>query len=268
MKENVKVLSCPPIVRTRGRYLYGQDGKQYVDLWLHDGKAVLGHTIPGYLRVLKSSISRGLLAPYPSVYQGRVAKLLRGLFPSHGCITFLPSDIAAQATLSAVLGGEVSVVDPALGESSSGNVLRWRPYANCSADFVESFDAVIPVLPVVSEFFPTIILTKKVIDYGGTYPPSPLILDGFVKAIAALNREVGDPPISQSLLDTVDNLGWKRVGPYVQVPFSGDKYQLFEAHMVTSGFIVPPTPDSPLILPWNISTGFEKQLITLLEQYS
>ncbi len=268
MKENIKTLSCPPIVRTRGRYLYGQDGNQYVDLWLHDGKAILGHTIPGYLRVLKSTISRGLLAPYPSVYQGRVAKLLHGMFPAHDCITFAPSDIAAETTLSVALGEKVTLFDPALGENLQGNVLKWRPYANCSEDVIDSFEAVIPTLPVVSEFFPTIVLTKKPLSYGGSYPPSPLILDGFIKAIAGLNRVGESLTLSQDLIEAVDTLGWKRVGPYVQVPFTGEDYQNFKSLMVSSGFIVPPSPENPLILPWDISAGFENRLISLFQQYS
>jgi len=72
----------PPIRRARGYRLYTADGRRLVDLWQDGGKALLGHTVPQLLNLLKDTASRGLFAPLP--YPGALQKLERTverLFP-------------------------------------------------------------------------------------------------------------------------------------------------------------------------------------------
>ncbi|HAF86106.1 MAG TPA: glutamate-1-semialdehyde aminotransferase, partial [Sphaerochaeta sp.] len=75
--------TMPIVVRARSFYLYDRYGLRYVDFFQNHGRAILGHRPDILQRSLKSTASRGLISEYPSVFEGRLEKLLARLFPDY-----------------------------------------------------------------------------------------------------------------------------------------------------------------------------------------
>lgn len=67
--------------RARGPYLYDQHGDRYLDLWLQDGAALLGHRPKGYAQLAKAEIDRGLWGAFPTPWHRRLKRSAARLQP-------------------------------------------------------------------------------------------------------------------------------------------------------------------------------------------
>jgi len=161
----------PPIRRARGYRLYTADGRRLVDLWQDGGKALLGHTVPQLLNLLKDTASRGLFAPLP--YPGALQKLERTverLFP-WGKLR-LYNDMGGRRDIwkragsrdkigSSTLPLPENVIDLAYAELPSPGTanhplgILWRPYAQDETD--ASIPLLSPKLAALAERGPLVI---------------------------------------------------------------------------------------------------------------
>ncbi len=270
-------MNYPKIVRTRGYKLHDLHGKQYIDLWLADGDALLGHTIPHYTRAIKSTLSRGLFAPYPSIYQGRVEKLLLELFPDFPYVVYLPKEISLVDAIQRVATEQSlnpTITDMAFQTPPYKDILLWRPFANKEQSGAGSIDSeyfgavqlIIPKLPVVSDVFPKLILARSPISSITSSMQSPFVYDGMVKVLAHLRSALQSVYRMPTPLESaIDRLGWQRIGPYVHTPFSQVVYESFVKSGLERGFFLPPNQETPLILPRELSSGEQAKLIGFLE---
>ena len=71
----------PMVLRARDFHLYRDNGKRLTDLWLQDGKAVLGHKAPKVIVELKNAAERGLFSSLPHPLERRFLKALEVFFP-------------------------------------------------------------------------------------------------------------------------------------------------------------------------------------------
>jgi hypothetical protein len=278
----------PAISRARGFRLYTPDGRRIVDLWQYGGRAVLGHNPPAVLREMKNTAERGLFAPFPGPHEKRFLKALSALLPCYGFRLF-PGDTALRRFLAAS-GISAAVRDPALSplaaslsmpavsqaEPSPPPVL-WRPFLDSKSRTAPAGGAapfLIPVLPLPWAGAPRVLAfdlanaaaSAVMADAGD--PLSPVILAAATRAvydlIAALDR--GRPAFPKIARVLSQGGFWRLRGIYLSlaaVPGDGDYTALF-CRFLDAGYLLPPIPGGPLILPGELSPGEEAKLAALL----
>jgi len=271
----------PHILRARNYRLYLADGRRLVDLWLNGGAAVLGHTPPNLLREIKNTASRGLYAPLPHFTEGRLLKALTKLFPGRSFRIYAtpPWELFSGDTDLHGLNGLARIEE---GEREGASLKLWRPYVNHQNPFyADDTPLLVPVLPGIQAWRGGLPMGLCVVAaQTGTgaseaalslLPPSdtlpPVLLAvaarGIHDLLAAPERAKPEfPRIKKALRES----RWQRQGIYLTLkeePKEGEWDALFD-QFFEAGFLLPPTPDHPLILPGELSQGEEAKLAAVL----
>jgi hypothetical protein len=265
----------PEIHRARGWRLYAKDGSRIVDLWQYGGRALLGHTPPGLLRALKNSAERGLFVPFPHFAEERFRKALAALLPGRRFRFYAGGE---------GLGAALSAAEKIL-PGRARNSAVWRPFLD-----IPSGPLFIPVLPFPFPGAPAVLVLDPEADSAleGVLPVetvSPTALAAAARCvwdlIAAPGR--GKPCFPKLALnqDSAGNLAsmasrnWRRLGIYLSYlpggdsvrPVSGGDVESYPAlfrRFLDAGFLLPPSPSLPAILPGELSRGEEAKLAELL----
>jgi len=256
----------PEVLRARDFRLYTKKGR-LVDLWQNNGAAVLGHTPPSILRELKNTASRGLYAPFPHFLETRYHKALSRVFPNRNFRLFA----APPPELETLAAG--------------GSAVLWRPFTNPASplEVPENPPFLIPVVPGIQAwrgglpFGLCVLAIKKdaAIGADGDFLP-PVLLAVAIRGIydlisAAQARANPDyPRIAKALKNNPPNSEgqsrWRQNGIYLtprQKPSQTEWAALF-SRFLENGFLIPPLPSQPLILPGVLSPGEEAKLASLL----
>jgi len=248
----------PDVLRARDFRLYTKAGR-LVDLWQNNGAAVLGHTPPSLLRELKNTASRGLYAPFPNFMEARYHKALSRVFPNRAFRLYSapPPELETLA--------------------ASGSAALWRPFTDSASplEIPENSPILIPVVPGIQTWrgglpFGLCVLAMKE-DAG--FPPSdflpPVLLAAAARGIYDLISAAPEranpvyPRIAKALKNSET---WQRRGIYLtpeRTPSQTEWAALFR-RFLTNGFLLPPLPSQPLILPGVLSPGEEAKLASLL----
>jgi hypothetical protein len=268
----------PRVLRARGWRLYTEKGR-LVDLWQYGGRAMLGHNPPGMLRAIKNNGERGLFAPHPHFTEDRLYKALSTLLPGRSFRLYTPED--AALLLQKIPPDKTAV---------------WRPYLNDPA--AQTAPILLPVLPctfpgvpVVFAIDPGLLVTNQAEPAKNPeesaekliLPPSQLISP---VALAAAARSIHDllarpergtlrfPKIDRALKKSAI---WKRQGIYLtfvegenttdvdREKTAPGNYTVLFKRFLEGGFLLPPSPEDPVILPGELSPGEEVKLAALLE---
>jgi len=254
----------PEILRARAYRLYTQEGRRLIDLWLTGGAAILGHTPPNVLREIKNTASRGLYAPFPHITEGRYLKALSKLFPGY------------SFRLYAAPPPELSVL------FNSGEAKLWRPFVNPEAPFAETENApvLVPVLPGIQLWRGGLPLGLCVVaakdanyfDSEKKFPESdnlpPVLLAaaarGIYDLLAAPKRaNLQFPRVEKAL----KNSRWRRTGIYLELreKTETEEWAILFKKFLEAGFLLPPAPVFPVILPGELSDGEEAKLAGVIE---
>ena len=272
---------APMVLRARGFRLYARGGgasgkRRLVDLWQNGGAAVLGHTPPSMLRELKNAASRGLFAPFPHFLEDRLAKALSRVFPDRDFALYAapPPELEALA--------------------ASGAAGLWRPFLDPAAPLSAPENAP-PVLALVvpgvqgwrlakgprgAEIALPLGLCALAIGRGferGRLPPGdflpPALLAAAARGVhdlvaaAPLRSRPAFPRIAKALRGVPPEASmWKSRGPYLEPrrPVSREGWAALFRRYLDAGFLLPPAPCQPLILPGELSPGEEAKLAGLL----
>lgn len=253
MSEDLMGL-LPGIKRARDFYLYDGKGNRYLDLYLDGGRAICGHRPNGLSNTLKNALSRGIYAPYPSVYQERLIKVLRKGFPRFtrlGIYSSLDSFYRAA-------GSVIPFSDPAMAEPD-GHDVRWRPYLPVG----EEWHTILVSLP-----YPGIDVVAVLSD-DRDLPPSdrisPVIQAGLVRSWFDLQDRMST--IDDTLWSVFDKTGnWKRKGPYLQPLCSERDYPDFFRTHLDSGFLISPEYGVPSICAVEVREGSLKKIPGLKQE--
>lgn len=81
--------------RAEGPYLYGADGKRYVDYVGSWGPMILGHADPAVVKAVQDAAARGSSYGAPTAQETDLAELVNSLFPSIDMIRFVSSGTEA-----------------------------------------------------------------------------------------------------------------------------------------------------------------------------
>jgi hypothetical protein len=265
----------PTVLRARDFRLYAHGGKRLVDLWQNGGAAILGHTPTGFLREIKNTASRGLYAPFPHFQEARCIKALSRIFPGRVFRLYFAPPPQLQTLVAGGTGENV--------------VALWRPFCDPAAPLSVPKDSppvLIPVVPGIQGF--TQGLTLNFLPYGlcvlaidsdferkFSLPPgdflSPVLLAAATRGIydliaAAPERIQPYPRIAKALKNKgQDGSRWQRQGLYLtlrQTPAPEEWAALFRTFL-EAGFLLPPVPSQPAILPGILSPGEEAKLAEL-----
>ncbi|MCL2209395.1 MAG: hypothetical protein FWC19_04725 [Treponema sp.] len=250
----------PVILRARGYRLYAQNGQRLIDLWLNGGAAILGHTPPDFLREIKNTASRGLYAPYPHFSKDRYLKALSKLFPQRSFRLYA----APPPELTALF--------------NTGAVKIWRPFINHADPFAVSEEPIlIPALPGIQLWRDGLPLglcaaALKSEEYTAQLPQSdilpPVLLAAAVRGLYDLiaSPQRGKPNLPRTLKAFRSQSFWKREGIYLTLKKEaslGEWEALFH-RFLEAGFLLPPDPSFPLILPGELSDGEDAKLAVAL----
>jgi hypothetical protein len=251
----------PTVLRARDFRLYTEGGHRLVDLWQNGGAAILGHTPPSMLRELKNYASRGLYGPHPHFLEARYRKALSRVFPGR------------NFNLYAAPPDEIKTL------IAEGTAALWRPFTNPAAPLAVSEDVpvLIPVVPGIQGWRGNLPLglcvTATVPGYDKTaaLPPgdflSPVLFACAARGIydliaAAPERAKPMPHIAKALTKS----RWLLQGLYLTLrqPLPREEWAALFRLFLDNGFLLPPVPSQPAILPGIISPGEEAKLAALL----
>ena len=272
MEDNRRAAALPPIRRARGFRLYDTRGRRYLDLWRDGGGALLGHRAGRVTTLMKSVLSQGLAAGLPSVWEGRLLKMIRGMFPSFPVVRLFSSRRRALDAASLFLGIRVEaadVYDPGLGPCPAGaRAALWRPFLaeqDGPENRAASWDVRLPVLPFAVSGAPAPVCFCAEPQAG---LPDSDHLPGFLLAGAA--RALADLSAGPECLRNVRvekaidaSSAWKRTGPYVRAAFDRAEYPRVFSAFLTEGVLLSPGYPGPSIIPGDCSPGETRLLAEL-----
>jgi hypothetical protein len=216
----------------------------------------LGHKAPNIVRDIKNIAETGLLAPFHSIYEGRLLRALGALFPQKDFRFYQFGRVQPEAPLwrPFACDGEPFKLDAALGD-----VFRpVLPFALAPDVLVVNAEKTrVPemVQPSVPET-----MSSEIV--------SPMILAATVRAvydlIAAKDRgNLNYKKIMGVLEGTTDT--WRREGIYIyRASMQKNDYEALRQKFFGAGFFLSPNPEDPLILPGELSDGEESVLAGLL----
>ncbi|MEX2443177.1 MAG: hypothetical protein WD492_06220 [Alkalispirochaeta sp.] len=226
-----RVYQLPPgriVRRARQWWLYDQAGDRYIDFWQADGGAFLGHRPRGLGRLVEAEIDRGLWAPVPTAWPGRLERAL--------------------ARLAAV--AELPSLTPINGRPQAAQLdsARWLPLSGPS-DLPAAEEAPTVVVPVpgatlgstleFSEISPTIVaaltrMTLALVDY---------LSDEAARQRVARAEEPAIPP------------GYRRSGVWM-VPVEESPrpdWGAWRTAAAERGILLPPDGATPLSVPGELT---------------
>lgn len=256
---NQYAYTMPVIVRARDYRLYDRKGQRYIDLYQNNGRAVLGHRPPGISQTIKSTISRGLFAEYPSIYDGRLEKILKLMFTDYPTFRLYANRERALEAISLALSKRVrgsQILDPAMTEKEHEHLMYWRPFLPESQ---VKPDLLLPIFPFPGSFAPYVVCVRNM-DMLEKMPPSdmlsPFLIDALVKTLSALIRTMHGPIGHGSEFQRlIDVLEWDRRGPYINTRLDAAAYIEVFKLALGQGVLLPPGESYPIIIPREFSEG-------------
>lgn len=268
MSGNSLLNLLPPVLRARDYRLYTRSGKdrtegRIVDLWQAGGRAIMGHTPHLLLRDLKNTANRGLFSPLPHFLEGRLVKALGSLIAGRNFRFYSSFPMDPGGT-----GMPSPLPDPALNPKPQGEVSLWRPFLAEAS--LSSVPVLLPVLPGAS-FFPLWVTASLPGSLEKKLPPGDLIPPMVLAAVLrALNDLISTPERGRADFPGIRKIlpesPWIGRGIYLSLREAADmeNWEKFFRRFLEGGFLIPPGPEEPLILPRELSPGEEAALVSLL----
>lgn len=276
MEDNRRAPALPPIRRARGFRLYDTRGRRYLDLWRDGGGALLGHRAGRVTTLMKSVLSQGLAAGLPSVWEGRLLKMIRGLFPSFPAVRMFSSRRRALEAASQFLGIRIDaedLYDPALGDAcaaapAGARAALWRPFLaepGAEGPPAARWDVRLPVLPLTVSGAPAPVCLCAEPPAG--FPESDhlpgFLLAGAARALADLSADA-EPLRNARVEKSIDgSSAWRRTGPYVRAAFERAEYPRVFSAFLKEGVLLSPGYPGPSIIPGECSPGETRLLAEL-----
>jgi hypothetical protein len=288
-KQSELLRLVPRIKRARGWRLYTEDGKRLVDLWQYGGKALLGHKPANIVRDIKNSAEKGLFAPFNSACEGRLERALARLFPGKEA-RFYTDRLSLREAFDAG-GGGLSAETPVLWRPYRDEK---NPFAFSDMPDVFSPVIPFPLSPEIlviekkhaEKFPPSDIIAPPLLAattraiYDLLAAPARAIpycsgaaTGGFDHRFCSIVRYeaggvAGGLPPAEGVAENPQGsqrggdfpllpsfpLTWRREGIYIYIDAPDDYRELFKKFL-DGGFLIPPEPQEPLILPGELSAG-------------
>ena len=247
--------SHPAVRRARGYRLYAPDGHRFLDLYQDAGRGMLGSRPAGLVLRFKAVLEKTGTAVLPSVWEGRLTRLLTSSFGGYPHVSLCSSWAEALELLQADQGSgfDASAVpdpwDQGCGGSTGGAsaVSIWRPFLP-----VPKADFLIPVIPGAGSWGATPVLGRRPLKTGPP-PAAPFLLAPQSYGTGLFLRWV-----SQAAEDPWSGFPtgpWRRIGPYLFPRCSEKEYPLLVQELISCGLYPSPEFRTPSIVPWEYDQG-------------
>ena len=269
-RELLKLL--PRVLRARDFHLYMEGGKRLTDLWLNGGKAILGHKPPGFLKELKNTAQRGLFSPLPGPLERRILKALEEIFPGRA-FRLYPDESSLYRALE-----KAALQEPAIQALLEPGISLWRPFLEGAAGEggkgpLNKAPLLIPVLPW--PLGPAVLVLDRDTEFPAGEIIPPVILAPAIRSLYELIKAMKEKiPRPMKIEKALKNSNWQRKGIYLFTSEQGEEtepgagvseaYAALWKYFLEGGFLLPPSPAEPAILPMSMSPGEEAKLAKLI----
>ena len=231
------------ITRARGCFLYTHKNQRLTDLFLENGKAILGWDSGNAGTFFKNMMNKGLTGSFICEDKPRIDKAVSELVGKE-CRVFFYNN-KTDAVKAAVATGAKTIVS-------------YKPWNKEQKDLADT-DAVIIVPPFAwgEEIFILAMPASSV------HEPveGPLTIPFSLQT--ALTRSIYNLiallPLRQEkdwfIYDTILTIYWERKGPYLYPKISENKYDAFVKHCLDCNIVINPSYNEPSIVPFGADKG-------------
>jgi hypothetical protein len=247
-----RIALLPPIRRARLWRLYAEArpaGRpwRFLDMWMDDGRSLLGAKGTGLGTVAKAAVDVGLTRPFPSVREARLEKALLARHPGYAAVRLYRDEGRAREAARTI----APELEPPI----------LRPYAEHwkGAPAPGALPRLaLPRLPCPAALSPAALLVRDAADAGaaiGDLVP-PLLLACAHAALSEL--ESFGRSYNEGLWRRVDRrLGpyFARRGPYLYARVAEPDYDSFFAAALGAGVLVSPAAELPSVVPGDFDDG-------------
>ncbi|HAE22726.1 MAG TPA: hypothetical protein DCG47_10450 [Spirochaetaceae bacterium] len=269
----------PPIRRIRGNRLYAEDGRRLLDLWLDDGRGILGDAEKAAKTYASNAIDKGLLRPYPGLYERRFIKAVQARWPGYPCVRLYTSEESALRAAHRILGARPLIIDTAAREAAipegqpgaqpQAALTLLRPFLDTPAGARASPRLALPRLPCPRPYAPACLLSADAAlsDPGELVPGMQLYAaTRALDSLANTGRE-GYTEERWRLFDKRMGLYFERRGPYLYARVTEDEYEGFFMAALQGGALISPIYAQPSIVAPDIDDGELKKLAAALAAF-
>lgn len=264
----------PPIRRARGNRLYAADGRRFLDLWLDDGRGILGERDRATRTMAANAADKGLTRPYPGLYDARFAKAVAAAWPGFGTVRTFSSERAALDAAARVLGSSPRVVDTAATPSSEHGAGPIVALARSFAAVPDGVDVAMPRLPCPRPYAPSCLMARDGTPAAAALASEPGELVpaqstfAAARGLASLESAVRDGYGEETWARFDKRLGafFARTGPYLFAKVDAGSYDGFFRAALDGGALVSPRFDAPSVIPPDFDDGELVKLLRSLER--
>ncbi len=263
-QSRVALDSMPLIVRARDYHLYDIRGNRYLDFFQNNGKAILGHRVDGFAKIIKNTASRGLIVEYPSIYEKRLIKKVNALLPDYQVVRIYRNieRIKEVFEIDKIADLAIDKID------KKQRVAFWRPFLTTSE--VIKADHLIPILPFPGDFVCEIVCSKDD-SLAKELPQSDLVSPVLYSVlINAIDKLISLKPEQRELFmqkSIFHPLMKSSDGPYCFTALDGDTYEAFRRAALEAKVVLPPKNTLPIIVPPTFSDGEIKLFVKVVNSF-
>ena len=237
------------VTRARGCFLYTHKNQRLTDMFLENGKAILGWDSKNAGTFFKNMISKGLTGAFICEDKPRIDKALSQLIGKECHVFFY--NTKADAVKAAVGAG-------------AKNIVSYKPW-NKEQEDLAGADAVVMVPPFA--WGEEIVILAMPSNCGpsrasGTAMVGELVEPPFALQTAltrSIYNLIAQLPLRQEkdwfIYDTILIKYWERKGPYLYPKITENKYEEFVKHCLDCGLVINPAYNEPSIIPFGADKG-------------
>ena len=252
----------PQIRRTRGFRLYTVDGRRLLDLYQESGRGMLGSRPPGLINRFKGVLEKNGASALPSVWEGRLTKLLRRRFPDYPHVSLCSSWDELNEILRRRLGDSFSpgeIWDPwdqgyGAEPPARTRVSLWRPFLP-----TPQADYLVPVIPGAGIWGATPLLATGTTGPVGLLSESTRQVPAFLLAPQSFAGgklfEWESRPDAGAVWSGFPHGPWERIGPYLFPRCNKADYPAVRTRLLSCGLFPSPEYPTPSIIPAAYTPG-------------
>lgn len=263
----------PAIRRIRGNRLYAADGTRLLDMWLDDGRGILGDRDRFARTHASNAADKGLTRPYPGLYDARFRKAMGSVWSGFDTVRVFGSEENALRAAREVLGSDRPEAEPeaerAVEPFAEARFVIARPFVDMPA----SATLAMPRLPCPRPFSPWCLMARDgspeaqslATRTGDIVPAQSLYAaaSGLTRVSSAIRDGFGEEMWCR--FDSRLGKWFERRGPYLFARVAAQDYTEFFKTALSGGALLSPRPDAPSIVPPDWDDGELVRLARVLQ---
>lgn len=229
------------VTRARGCFLYTKKGERLTDLYLENGRAILGWDSKNAGTFFKNMLNKGLTGGFICEEHSRLDKAVSSLLNSDRKTAFFATKADALKAGLALSPQSTSI---------------YRPWNPGKADWTDTDCVIIvPPLPWCDNIY-LLAVKGEAKDLAGQIPLAFAQKTAITRAIYNLIAAIGGRTEKDWFIyDPVLTKYWERKGPYLFPKISENEYDAFVRHCLDCGLVINPNYNEPSVVPYGADAG-------------